>query len=157
MNIQGAKGKGTEEEQGWELGTLIVNVREELWNAVKSRAAHAYNLRHAPFAQPRAKNDALSRLHGYPSICFVTDGLQVNSLDPNGDWVRDKAGPGAIAISGVRDSGDVAYEIVNFIDGIRSVGEIRDAVSAEYEPVPLAAVAEYLDRLARAGAVSFRR
>ncbi len=29
-----------------------------------------------------------------------------------------------------------AYEIVNFVDGKRSVGEIRDAVSAEYVPLP---------------------
>ena len=28
-----------------------------------------------------------------------------------------------------------AYEIVNFVDGKRGVGEIRDAVSAEYGPL----------------------
>jgi hypothetical protein len=37
------------------------------------------------------------------------------------------------------------------------VSEIRDAVSAEFEPLQLQAVAEYLDLLARAGAVSFKR
>ena len=30
-----------------------------------------------------------------------------------------------------------AYEIVNFVDGKRTVGEIRDAVSAEYGPLPV--------------------
>jgi hypothetical protein len=54
-------------------------------------------------------------------------------------------------------SEDVTYEIVNFIDGTRSVGEIRDAVSAEFEPVELAAVAEYIDLLAAAGAVTFKQ
>jgi aminopeptidase YwaD len=37
-----------------------------------------------------------------------------------------------------------AYEIVNFVDGKRSIGEIRDAVSAEYGPIPLDVVADYL-------------
>jgi hypothetical protein len=31
------------------------------------------------------------------------------------------------------------------------------AVSAEFEPIDLAAVAEYLDLLAKAGAITFRR
>jgi hypothetical protein len=51
----------------------------------------------------------------------------------------------------------VTYEIVNFIDGSRSIGEIRDAVSAEFEPVDIAAVAEYIELLVKAGAVAFKR
>jgi hypothetical protein len=46
--------------------------------------------------------------------------------------------------------------IVNFIDGARSVSDVRDAVSAEFEPVDLAAASEYLDAVAKAGAISFR-
>jgi len=80
-------------------------------------------------------------------------------LAPGGDWLREKAGAGsaAIAIGGVPNSDDVPYEIANFVDGVRTVSEIRDAVSAEFEPLQLQAVAEYLDLLARAGAVSFKR
>jgi aminopeptidase YwaD len=80
-------------------------------------------------------------------------------LAPDGDWVIENAGPGAsaIAIARVPNSGDVTYEIVNFIDGVRTVREIRDAVSAEFEPIELAIVAEYLDLLAKAGAVTFKR
>ncbi len=45
----------------------------------------------------------------------------------------------------VQDRGALyAYEIVNFVDGRRSVGEIRDAVAAEYGPIPLDVVADYL-------------
>jgi hypothetical protein len=51
----------------------------------------------------------------------------------------------------------MTYEIVNFMDGQRTVSEIRDAVSAEFEPVELGVVAEYIDLLARAGAVSFTK
>ena len=50
---------------------------------------------------------------------------------------------------------DVAYEIVNFADGTRTVSEIRDAVSAEFGPVDVKIVAEWLDLLARAGAITY--
>ncbi len=48
-------------------------------------------------------------------------------------------------------------EAFNLVDGRRSVSGIRDILSGRYEPVPLAEVAEYLDLLARAGAVRFGR
>ncbi len=71
----------------------------------------------------------------------------------------EKAGPHAasIAIARLPNSGDVLYEIVNFVDGKRTVGAIRDAVSAEFEPIRLAAVAEYLDVLAGTGAITFKQ
>jgi hypothetical protein len=79
-------------------------------------------------------------------------------LEPSGDWVVEKAGAAAasLAIARLPNSGDVTYEIVNFIDGARTVSEIRDAVSAEFEPVPLKDVVEYLEVLQRAGAVTFK-
>jgi hypothetical protein len=39
---------------------------------------------------------------------------------------------------------EYAYEVLNFANGKRNVQQIRDAVSAEYGPVPLELVAEYL-------------
>jgi hypothetical protein len=46
-----------------------------------------------------------------------------------------------------------AYEIVNFVDGRRSVIQIRDAVAAEFGPIPLALVADYLRACAAAGVI----
>jgi len=88
----------------------------------------------------------------------VRDSSVKGPLAPNGEWVMEKAGAAvaAIAIAGLPNSGDITYEIVNFVDGVRSVSEIRDAVSAEFEPVDLAVVAEYLEVLAKAGAISFK-
>ena len=79
-------------------------------------------------------------------------------LSPSDDWVMEKAGREAasIAITRVPRTDDVTYEIVNFIDGTRTVADIRDAVSAEFEPLEPAAVSEYIDVLAKAGAVTFR-
>lgn len=48
------------------------------------------------------------------------------------------------------------FEVLNFTDGRRTLAEIRDAVSAELDPVSIEAVNEYLELLARAGVVRFR-
>jgi hypothetical protein len=57
----------------------------------------------------------------------------------------------------VRDqSGLYAYEITNFVNGMRTVGEIRDAVSAEYGPLPMSLVLDYLDACAEAGVIRWR-
>ena len=43
--------------------------------------------------------------------------------------------------------GDYAYEVLNLVDGRRTVQEIRDAVSATYGPIPVESVLEYLEAL----------
>jgi hypothetical protein len=80
-------------------------------------------------------------------------------LAPNGDWLMEKAGASAatIALARMPNSDDVTYEIVNFIDGRRTVSDIRNAVSAEFAPLDLKAVAEYIDVLAKSGAVTFKK
>jgi aminopeptidase YwaD len=56
----------------------------------------------------------------------------------------------------VQDRGALyAYEILNFVDGKRSVGEIRDSVAAEFGPVPLDLVADYLNACREAGIIEF--
>ena len=56
-----------------------------------------------------------------------------------------------------RDQSELyAYEILNFVNGKRVVGEIRDLVSAEYGPLPVALVADYLDACAEAGVIQWK-
>jgi len=50
-------------------------------------------------------------------------------------------------------SEEYAYEVLNFADGNRNAQQIRGAVSAEYGPVPLDMVVEYLKALEAAGVV----
>src|SRR4051812_38592955 len=52
---------------------------------------------------------------------------------------------------------DYACEILNFADGKRTVQQIRDAVSAEYGPVDVALVGEYLKALAAIGVLEQMR
>lgn len=49
-----------------------------------------------------------------------------------------------------KDGGLYAFEILNFVNGKRSAGEIRDAVSAEFGPLAFDLVSDYLDALAEA-------
>jgi aminopeptidase YwaD len=57
----------------------------------------------------------------------------------------------------VRDQSELyAYEIVNFVNGKRTVGEIRDAVSAEYGPLPVNLVADYLEACAETGVIQWK-
>jgi len=49
-----------------------------------------------------------------------------------------------------------AYEIVNFVDGKRSVAQIRDAVAGEFGPIPLVVVSDYLQACEEAKIIAFR-
>jgi hypothetical protein len=52
--------------------------------------------------------------------------------------------------------GDIRFELVNFIDGTRSIMEIRNALSAEFRPVELPTVSRYCEDLVRAGVVKWK-
>jgi hypothetical protein len=63
----------------------------------------------------------------------------------------------ATPLLNVRDQSELyAYEIVNFVNGKRTVGEIRDAVSAEYGPLAVNLVADYLEACAEAGVIQWK-
>lgn len=49
------------------------------------------------------------------------------------------------------------FELRNFIDGRRSVLDIRNAASAEYEPLPLLEVEKYFQALEKAGLVELKK
>ena len=64
------------------------------------------------------------------------------------------ATPKLLGYQGLWGGGEeYAYEVLNFADGRHNAQEIRDAVSAEYGPVPLEMVAEYLQALEKVGVV----
>jgi aminopeptidase YwaD len=66
-------------------------------------------------------------------------------------------GSGATRLFNVLDQSELyAYEIVNFVNGKRTLGEIRDAVSAEYGPLPVDLVADYLEACAEAGVIQWK-
>jgi hypothetical protein len=52
--------------------------------------------------------------------------------------------------------GAYAFELVNFIDGTRDVTGIRDALSAEYGPVPTQVVSRFVEDLVGTGLAEWR-
>jgi aminopeptidase YwaD len=85
----------------------------------------------------------------------------------NDDVLHDRLAPERFAgikllndssrVFNVQDRGALyAYEIVNFVDGKRSVVEIRDAVAGEFGPIPLDVVSDYLQACEEAKIIAFR-
>jgi hypothetical protein len=63
----------------------------------------------------------------------------------------------ATPLLNVQDQSELyAYEIVNFVNGRRTTGEIRDAVAAEYGPLPLSLVVDYLEACAEAKVIQWK-
>ena len=52
--------------------------------------------------------------------------------------------------------GNLPFELVNFIDGARTVTQIRNALSAEFGPVSTEAVSHYINDLVRVGVAEWR-
>ncbi|HWA33001.1 MAG TPA: hypothetical protein VG737_02675, partial [Cyclobacteriaceae bacterium] len=67
------------------------------------------------------------------------------------DYLFDHYGEKAAAIRLMNYQGlwghEYAYETLNFVDGTRTVLDIRNAVSAEFGPIPLDVIEEYLKAL----------
>ncbi len=68
---------------------------------------------------------------------------------------RIKESPEAFDLPIFREDGRITYEILNFVDGKNSLLDIRQAVSAEFRPIPLSWVEDYLELLAKAGVIIF--
>jgi hypothetical protein len=86
----------------------------------------------------------------------------------NDDVLLDRLGPERVSeikllnadssrLLNAQDSGAMyAYEIVNFVDGKRTVGEIRDAVAGEFGPIALNVVSDYLQACEEAKIIAFK-
>ena len=113
--------------------------------------------------------DGLAHLYGEGGVAPAPSGaaaiVYIRSKDPKGpmsvfgfDYLMDRLGTakaGSLELlkySGLRADGEgYAVEALNFVDGARSVQAIRDALAAEFGPVPIAHVAEYLAALETIG------
>lgn len=116
--------------------------------------------------------DALARLYGSGGVAPRAAGTGAVVYRRNPDlkgpledfsyeYLVDRLGrerAEALRLPGYSGSGygeaAYAFEALNFVDGRRSVQAIRDALSAEFGPVPLDLVVEYLGALAEIGVVS---
>jgi len=53
-------------------------------------------------------------------------------------------------------NGDERFELVNFVDGKRTVSEIQNALSAEFEPIETGVVSHYIDDLVKVGVMGWK-
>jgi hypothetical protein len=111
----------------------------------------------APWAQDPAAAAVPQRIGAFGPLTYQNDDVLLDRLGRARLGKITLLDGGGSRLLRVQDQGALyAYEIVNFVDGRRSVGEIRDAVAAEFGPIPLAVVADYLAACAEAKVIAWR-
>src|SRR5208283_2471324 len=111
----------------------------------------------APWAGDSEAKRVPTRVGEFGPLTYQNDNVLLARLG-NERYAKIKLiNSGATPLLNVRDQSELyAYEIVNFVNGKRTVGEIRDAVSAEYGPLPVNLVADYLEACANAGVIQWK-
>jgi hypothetical protein len=163
---------------GLSAGVVLQNYERAITNSIEAFAPIASSLRDddEKFAQSRAEllmvNYTEARRRGGPvnttfyknyledaGIVFTRNSTPIGPLAVFGyDYLADHLDavklprPKLITYQGFWGAGEeYAYETLNFVDGKRNVQQIRDAVSAEYGPIPQEIVVEYLKALESIG------
>jgi aminopeptidase YwaD len=111
----------------------------------------------APWADDAGARRVPLRIGEFGPLTYQNDNVLLARLGKERYGKIKLINADATQLLNVRDQSELyAYEIVNFIDGKRSVGEIRNAVSAEYGPLPINLVSDYLDACAEAGVIQWK-
>jgi hypothetical protein len=99
----------------------------------------------APWATSPAALRIPVRIGDFGPLTYQNDDVLRARLGPERTGKIKLLNSDATPLLNTQDLSELyAYEIVNFVDGKRTTGEIRDAVSAEYGPLPLEVVSDYL-------------
>jgi hypothetical protein len=111
----------------------------------------------APWAGDAAARKVPVRVGDFGPLTYQNDNVLLARLGPERLAKVRLLNSEATPLLNTQDLSELyAYEIVNFVDGKRSVGEIRDAVSAEYGPLPVDLVDDYLEACREAGIVQWK-
>jgi aminopeptidase YwaD len=141
----------TEERQAFESIASFGAIPDSTKQSAGAYFQRLETLTGTPTAPARASGDGATV---FARNAAVTGPMVVFGYDYLADHTAGHAAPKLLDYEGLRGGGgEYSYEVLNFVDGKRTVREIRDAVSAEYGPVELALVAEYLRALESAGVV----
>jgi aminopeptidase YwaD len=98
-----------------------------------------------------------TRIGGFGPLTYQNDNVLLSRLGKERYAKIKLLNSEATPLLNVQDQSELyAYEIVNFVNGKRTVGEIRDAVSAEYGPLPLNLVADYLEACVEAKVIAWK-
>jgi aminopeptidase YwaD len=131
---------------------------EDWLNAQAKAGAVAKGIEpNAPWAAAAEARQVPIRVGDFGPLTFQNDNVLLARLGKDRyakiQLINSKATP----MLNVRDQSDLyAYEIVNFVNSKRTVGEIRDAVSAEYGPISVSLVTDYLQACVEAGVIRWK-
>jgi hypothetical protein len=127
-----------------------------LTDAATRRGAHA--ARFVPAWQAGATAHQVPRRIGeFGPLTYQNDDVLLDRLGPQRlKSIKLLAGDASRLVNAQENGALYAYEILNFVDGKRTVGEIRDAVAAEFGAIPLDWVADYLQACEEAHIISLR-
>jgi aminopeptidase YwaD len=111
----------------------------------------------APWAASAAAQKIPVRIGDFGPLTYQNDDVLKARLTPERMAKIKLLNSEATPLLNEQDLSELyAYEIVNFVDGKRSVGEIRDAVSAEYGPLAVELVDDYLKACQEAGLIEWK-
>jgi hypothetical protein len=111
----------------------------------------------APWASDAAASRIPIRIGDFGPLTYQNDDVLRARLGPERVSKIKLLNSEATPMLNVQDQSELyAYEIVNFVDGKRTVGEIRDEVSAEYGPLAIDLVDDYLQACSEAKIVQWK-
>jgi hypothetical protein len=135
------------------LAEQAIGFQNSLGSQARSRGANG-TVPTAPWADNADAKHVPMRVGEFGPLTYQNDNVLLARLGKERYAKIKLINADATQLLNVRDLSELyAYEIFNFVDGRRSVGEIRDAVSAEYGPLPVNLVADYLEACAEAGVI----
>jgi hypothetical protein len=139
-----------------DLDTQAAMLNEWIDNAAAMRGGHNFPAAAPWHGEPDASR-VPTRTAEFGPLTFQNDDVLLDRLGSERVAKIKLLDSGGNRLFRVQDRGALyAYEIVNLVDGKRSVGEIRDSVAAEYGPIPLDVVADYLKACEEAKIVVLR-
>jgi len=111
----------------------------------------------APWAGLRDAQRIPARIGEFGPLTYQNDNVLLARLGKERYAKIQVLNSDATPMLNARDQGELyAYEIVNFVDGKRTVGEIRDAAAAEYGSLPVNLVFDYLQSCAEARVIQWK-
>jgi hypothetical protein len=111
----------------------------------------------SPWQNEPAARQVPVRIGAFGPLTYQNDNVLLRLLGRDRYSMIKLTNSAATPLLNVQDLSELyAYEIANFVDGKRNIGEIRDAVSAEYGPIPVAVVADYLKACAEAKIIEWK-
>lgn len=129
----------------------------EGWLESRAKAAAKVSQPTAPWAALPDAQRIPVRIGEFGPLTYQNDNVLLARLGKERYMKIQLLNNDATPMLNVRDQGELyAYEIVNFVDGNRTVGEIRDLVSAEYGSLPVNLVFDYLQACAEASVIQWK-